>query len=133
MTALLFLHVLAAMALVGAAIAAAAAGLAARRAGHGHGAALTIAVRAAVGTAAAALVAVASGEALAAERDVVATWLDVARALAIVGLLGGGLVAAVLARLSTTRPGLAGAAGWVSAAVAVLALAVTFLMAAQPT
>lgn len=132
MGVLLFLHVLAAMVLLGAALVAAGAALAARRAPRARPALLSAALAGAVVTVITALLAIALGEALAAEEDLAAPWLDASRGVAVLGLLGGGLAAALLTRLSFQRPRLAGAAGWTSAAVAAAAVAVSFLMAAKP-
>lgn len=133
MSALLFLHVLGSMLLLGAAVTAAASALAARRGGDEGRALLTVSAWAAVLTVVATLLVIALGEALAAEQDLTATWLDVARALAVLGLLGGGLAAAILARLASERPRLAAAAGTLALGVSAVALAVTFLMAAKPS
>ncbi|MER3409160.1 MAG: hypothetical protein C4305_00205 [Thermoleophilia bacterium] len=133
MEALLFVHVLVAMTLLGAAIAACAAGLATSRSAAGSRALQGACFWSAIITAASALVTIVLGEALAAGEDVTGSWLDASRAIAIVGLLGGGLAASLLARLAGNRPRLALASGLVSLLVAVLALAVTFLMAAKPT
>ncbi len=132
MEALLFLHVLAAMALLGSSIAAAAAGAAASRS-PGVRALQVACFRSAIATAATAVATIVLGEALAAEQGTAGTWLDASRAIAVVGLLGGGLAASVLARLAGERPRLALASGLVSLLVAGLALAVTFLMAAKPS
>lgn len=133
MTVLLFLHVLVGMMLLGAAVTAAVAGLAATRRPPAESRILRgVSFWAALLTAIAALASIVLGEALVEDRDVQAAWLDVSRALAILGLLGGGVAAAVLARLALERPRLSGAVGWLSSLIGLLALAVAFLMAAKP-
>ena len=78
MTALLFLHVLAAMTVVGLLIVVAIAA----------GAGLWGPARAAaIGAVATAIVAIGLGEGLAADKDATGTWLDVSRGLTVFGLL----------------------------------------------
>jgi hypothetical protein len=131
---LLFVHVLVGMALVGGLFATAVASLASQRlAGERATAMRSAGWWFALMTAATAVAALALGEGLAAEEDVEdKAWLDVSRALTTFGLLVGGVVLAILARLALDRPRLAGVVGWLGFALALIALAVAFLMAAKP-
>ena len=128
---LLFLHVLAALALLGGVLAAAVLALAARRTGAeslrlvAWQTALLVVLPAAVAT-------IALGEGLQAKEDLGGAWLDASYPLAYLGLLLAGIVLAVLGRLALRRPRLAGATGALAAVMAVVALAVAFLMAAKP-
>ena len=121
---LLFLHVLAAMTMVGGILATAVlASTSARR----------LAAYSAVLAAAAAFVTIVLGETTRAREDLDRRWLDVASALAYAGLLLPAIALAVLAALALSRPRLA---PWTSAlALLILAvsLAVAFLMAAKPS
>ncbi len=129
---LLLLHVLAAFALVGAILTAVVMALAARRRGEDYlrgllwRTALFVVVPAA-------LVTVALGEALAGKEDIEAGWLDAARGLSFFGLLAGGIVLAVLGRLSLGQPRLVAWAAGLGVAMTVIALTVVFLMAGKPT
>lgn len=132
---LLFFHVLVGMALLGGALTAGISALAAGRTRHdGVAHALrrvswSSSLVAAVG----AVAAVVLGEALASKEDVTATWLDIGRTLTFVGLIAGGVLVAVLARLAVSRPHLGRAVGSLSLVLALVAVAVAFLMAAKPS
>jgi hypothetical protein len=131
---LLFLHVLVGMTLLGSLLATTVTSLAARRLVGNRAAVLrSVGWWSACLTVAAAIAAVALGEALAADEDIDATWLDVSRDLAMGGLLVGGVVLAILARLAQSRPRLSGVVGPLGLVLVVIALAVAFLMAAKPT
>jgi hypothetical protein len=131
---LLFLHVLVGMALVGSLFATAVASLASQRLVGNRAAVMrSVGWWSALITAASAVAVLALGEGLAADEDAEdQAWLDVSRALAIFGLLVGGVVLAILARLALSRPRLAGVVGWLGVALALIGLAVAFLMAAKP-
>ena len=131
---LLFLHVLLGMALLGGLLTATAAALAARGRQDSVAASLrraswwgmVVAVAGAVG-------ALMLGEALAGKEDLGdPAWLDVSRALATIGLLAGGVVLALVARLSISRPRLTGVVGWLGAVLTLISLAVAFVMTAKP-
>lgn len=132
---LLFFHVLVGMALLGGALTAGISALAAgrtRQDGVAH-ALRRVSWSSSLVTAAAAVVAMIFGEALASKEDVTATWLDVARALTLISLIAGGVLVAVLARLAVSRPNLGRAVGSLSLVLALVAVAVAFLMAAKPS
>jgi len=130
---LLYLHLLLGMTLLGGLLATTAASLVAQRLVGDRAAAMRgVGWWSALITATAALATIVLGETLAADEDVNATWLDVSRAMALFGLLLGGVVLAILARLAQTRPGLSRAVGWLGVALTLTALAVVFIMAAKP-
>jgi hypothetical protein len=84
-------------------------------------------------SAAAAIVVLVLGEGLAADEDIEdKAWLDVSRGLAIFGLLVGGAALAILARLAQSRPRLSRFVGWLGLVLALVALAIAFLMSAKP-
>jgi hypothetical protein len=120
MNALLFLHVLVAMILVGGLIAAA---ICARFA------LWTVARRCAIAALAATIVAIGLGEGLAAEDSLSADWLDTSRGLTVFGLLLGGAGLVILTGPIRLRRI---AAPW-AAALIVIALATAFVMAARPS
>jgi hypothetical protein len=130
---LLYLHLLLGMTLLGGLLATTAASLISQRLVGDRAAAMRSVVWwSALITAAAALATIVLGESLAADEDLNATWLDVSRAMALFGLLFGGVVLAILARLAQTRPRLSRAVGWLGVALTLTALAVVFIMAAKP-
>ena len=132
--ALLFLHVLAGMVLVGGLLATAVAAFAARGRRDDRGVLLrSVAWHGALAAVLATLVTVGLGEGLDAKEDLSGTWLDVSRALATFGLLVGGVVLAALARSARTRPALTNAVSWLALALVLIALAVAFVMAAKPS
>jgi hypothetical protein len=118
--ALLFLHVLVAMFLVGGLIAAA---LCARFE------LWTVARRAAVAALAATIVAMGLGEGLAADESVSGDWLDASRGLTVFGLLLGCAGLVILTGPVRLRKL---AAPW-AAALILTALATAFVMAARPS
>lgn len=120
MSTLLFFHVLVAMLVVGAWIAAA---VAARFE------LWNLARRTAVGALAATIAAVGLGEGLAADQGVHAGWLDASRALAAFGLLAGGGLLVVLVGLPRGRRFAAGTA----VLLVLVGLATAFVMAAKPS
>ncbi len=126
---LLFLHVLAAFALVGGILAAAVGAFAARRAEHLRPAVWRTALLAVVPGAIATIV---LGEALQGKEDREGAWLDASYGLTYLGLLVGGIVLAVLARLALRRPRLVAWAAGLGTAMTVIALTVVFLMAGKP-
>jgi hypothetical protein len=130
----LFLHIVVGMMLLGGLLATAIAALAAQRLVGTRAATMrSVSWWSALVTAASAVAVVALGEGVAAQEDIEdAGWLDVSRALTTYGLLVGGVVLAILARLAQSRPRLAGAVGWLGLALALIALAVAFLMSAKP-
>ncbi len=130
---LLFLHVLAGMVAVGGLIATGVVALERRRRpGPESGRGGRLAWQLPAGTVAATIVAIARGEGLAGQEDVSAAWLDVSRGLAVFGLVVGGVVLALLARLARTRPRLSGAVAPLAGALVLVGLAVAFVMAAKP-
>ncbi len=120
MSTLLFFHVLVAMVVVGALIAAA---VAARYELWGF------ARRAALGALAATIAAIGLGEGLAADQGVHADWLDASRALAAFGLLLGGALLVVLTGPSRMRR----LAAPTAVLLVVVGLATAFVMAAKPS
>ena len=129
---LLFVHVVVAMVLLGGILAATAASVAARRRPPQSKLFLDLTWWASLGSVVAAVTTVVLGEALAADEDIEAGWLDASRLLAFAGLLLGSIVLAALARLALRRPGLAGTVAAVGAVVGAAALATVFVMAAKP-
>jgi hypothetical protein len=122
MSALLFFHVLVAMAVVGSLIAAATAAWF-----ELWGIVRGTTIAAVVGT----IAAIGLGEGLAADEDVHAGWLDASRGLAVLGLLGAAVVV-VLATLARTRRGLKRPTAATALALVLIGLATAFLMAAKP-
>ena len=120
MNGLLFLHVLAATAVVGLLIAAAAAA---------RFELWDLARRSAVAALAATIAAIGLGEGLAADQGVHAGWLDASRALTGFGLLLGGGLLVVLTGPSRARRFAAGVAGM----LVLVGLAAAFVMAAKPS
>ena len=120
MKLLLFLHVVVAMAVVGALIAAA---VLARLELWG------LARRAGVGALATTIAAIGLGEGLAADESVHAGWLDASRALAVFGLLLGGAVLVVLTGPSRVRR----FAAPIAVLLVLVGLATAFVMAAKPS
>jgi hypothetical protein len=132
--ALLFLHVLVAMLLVGALIAAAVAAAAARRRDDERGDLLRVlARRAGVGALAATVVVIGLGEGLAANEDTSGPWLDASRGLTVFGLLLGGAALAVLPGVARTRPRFRGALAPLATLLVLVALATAFVMGARPS
>ncbi len=130
---LLFFHVLVGMALVGGLVATTVTSLAAARlVGPQADALRSVGRWTAAATALAAIATVALGEGLASDENASGAWLDVSRGLATFGLLVGGVVLAILAWLAPSRPGLTRFAGLLGALLALVALAVAFVMAAKP-
>lgn len=122
MSALLFFHVLVAMAVVGVLIAAATAAWF-----ELWGIVRGTAIAAVVGT----IAAIGLGEGLAADEGVHAGWLDASRGLAVLGLLGAAVVV-VLATLARTRRGLKRPTAATALALVLIGLATAFVMAAKP-
>ncbi len=134
MKALLFFHVLVAMALVGALIVAAVAGRAAWRRDDERGDLLRVlARRAAIVALGTTVVAVALGEGLAADESADGSWLDVSRGLTVFGLLLGGAGLAIVTGLARTRPRLRAVAAAAAVLLVLVALAIVFVMAAKPS
>ncbi len=134
MSALLFVHVLAAMVVTGLLIAAAVAAVAARNRDDERGDVLrSFARRAGLGALAATIVAIGLGEGLAADESASGSWLDASRGLAVFGLLLGGAALVVLAGVSGSRPRLRVPLALVAVALVVVALATAFVMAAKPS
>jgi hypothetical protein len=132
--ALLFLHVLVAMLLLGALIAAAVAAAAARGRDDERGDLLRVlSRRASVAALGATIVGIGLGEGLAADEDASGSWLDASRGLAVFGLLLGGAALAVLAGVARTRPRFRGALAALAAVLVLVALATAFVMAARPS
>lgn len=131
---LLYLHVIAAMTLVGVILASAVVnGLASSREGEASARLRAFAWRIAVGTVAASVLTVVLGEAVRADRDVDGRWLDISSGIAYVGLLLGSVVLAIVARLATDRPALTRRASWLALVMIAAALVAAFLMAARPS
>jgi len=120
MSTLLFLHVLVAILVVGALIAAA---IAARFE------LWDLARRAALGALGATIAAIGLGEGLAADTDAHAGWLDASRALAAFGLLLGGGLLVVLTGPSRVRR----LATPTAVVLVLVGLATAFVMAAKPS
>ncbi len=134
MSALLFFHVLVAMVLAGALIAAAVAAIAARSSDDGRGDLLrALARRAAIGALAATIVAIGLGEGLAADEDASGSWLDTSRGLTVFGLLLGSAALAVLAGVARSRPRFRGPLAALAGLLVLVALATAFVMAAKPS
>lgn len=133
--ALLFVHLLAAFALVGGSIVVAVASVAARRHRAEHETALLKGTgwRAlAYLTLPAAVVTIAAGEGLRSKEGARGTWLDVAYPASYLGILGVGLVLAFVSRRALDRPGASRAAP-VLGGVVLAACAVTiFVMVGKP-
>jgi hypothetical protein len=124
MSALLFLHVLAAMTAVGLLmVVAIAAG-----AGMWRPARL-----AAIGAVVITIVAVGLGEGLAADEDAAGTWLDVSRGLAVFGVLLGSAALIVVTGLAQSRPRWRGSVVAAASVVVSIGLAVAFVMSAKPS
>jgi hypothetical protein len=131
---LLFLHVLVAMMLAGALIAAAVAAIAARSREDERGDFLrALARRAAIGALAATIVAIGLGEGLAADENASGTWLDTSRGLTVFGLLLGSAALAVLAGVARSRPRFRGPLAALAAVLVLVALVTVFVMAAKPS
>jgi hypothetical protein len=118
--ALLFLHVLVAMAVVGALIAAAVAAQVEL---------WDLARRAAVAALATTIAAIGLGEGLAADQGVRAAWVDASRALGAFGLLLGGALLVVLTGPSRLRR----LAAPTAVLLVLVGLATAFVMAAKPS
>jgi len=123
---LLFFHVLAATALVGALIAAA---IGARTRDDR----LRGLVRgSAIAALAATIVTVGLGEGLAANEHASGSWLDASRGLALFGLLLGAAALTVLSGLARTRPRLRTPLVATAVLLVLIALATAFVMTAKP-
>lgn len=134
MSTLLFLHVLVAMLLAGALIAAAVAAIAARSRDDERGDLLrALARRAAIGALAATIVAIGLGEGLAADEDASGSWLDTSRGLTVFGLLLGSAALAILAGVARSRPRFRGPLAGVAVVLVLIALVTAFVMAAKPS
>ena len=134
MSTLLFLHVLVAMLLAGALIAAAVAAIAARSRDDERGDLLrALARRAAIGALAATIVAIGLGEGLAADEDAGGSWLDTSRGLTVFGLLLGSAALAILAGVARSRPRFRGPLAGVAVVLVLIALVTAFVMAAKPS
>jgi hypothetical protein len=133
MSTLLFFHVLVAMILAGALIAAAVAAIAARGRDDESGDLLrALARRAAIGALAATIVAIGLGEGLAADESASGSWLDTSRGLTVFGLLLGSAALAVLAGVARSRPRFRTPLAILAALLVLIALATAFVMAAKP-
>jgi hypothetical protein len=131
---LLFLHVLVAMMLAGALIAAAVAAIAARSRDDERGDFLrALARRAAIGALAATIVAIGLGEGLAADEDASGSWLDTSRGLTVFGLLLGSAALAILAGVARSRPRFRGPLAVLTGVLVLIALVTAFVMAAKPS
>jgi hypothetical protein len=131
---LLFLHVLVAMMLAGALIAAAVAAIAARSREDERGDFLrALARRAAIGALAATIVAIGLGEGLAADEDASGSWLDTSRGLTVFGLLLGSAALAILAGVARSRPRFRGPLAVLTGVLVLIALVTAFVMAAKPS
>jgi hypothetical protein len=131
---LLFLHVLVAMMLAGALIAAAVAAIAARSRDDERGDFLrALARRAAIGALAATIVAIGLGEGLAADEDASGSWLDTSRGLTVFGLLLGSAALAILAGVARSRPRFRGPLAVLAGVLVLIALVTAFVMAAKPS
>jgi hypothetical protein len=134
MSALLFLHVLAAMVVAGVLIAAAVAAIAARGRDDARGDLLRcFARRAAIAALAATIVAIGLGEGLAADKHASGSWLDASRGLTVFGLLVGSAALAALAGVAGTRPRFRRPLALLAVALVLVALATAFVMAARPS
>jgi hypothetical protein len=133
-SALLFLHVLLAMVLAGALIAAAILAVASRRRDGERGDLLRVLVRRAAIAAIVAIVgAIGLGEGLAADDDASGSWLDASRGMAVFGLLLGSATLTVLAGLARSRPRLRDPLAVVAVLLVLVALATAFVMTAKPS
>jgi hypothetical protein len=124
--ALLFVHLLAAMTLVGALLAAA---IAAR---HGDDRLQSLVRGSAIAALTATVVTIGLGEGLAANEHASGGWLDASRGLAVFGLLLGSAALAVLAAWARTRVRLRQALSPTAVVLVLVALATAFVMAAKP-
>lgn len=120
---LVFLHVLAAALTIGGLLATAVLSASSMR---------RLAGRSAVLAAVAAFVTAVLGEIVRAREDIEGHWLDVASGIAYAAVLLPAVALAFLASISTDRPTLARWTAALAGAVACVAVAVAFLMAAKP-
>lgn len=128
---LVFVHVLLAMTLVGALLAAAVLSVAAHHREEDEPLRWLV-WRAALLAAAAAFATIVVGEATRARESAEGNWLDIASGLAYIGLLFPGVALAVLGRLALTRARLVPWITWLALAMVAVAVVTAFLMAAKP-
>jgi hypothetical protein len=124
MNALLFLHVLAAIAVVGALIAAAVAAAAGL---------WELVRRTAIAALAGMIGVIALGEGLAADEHAGGGWLDASRGLTVFGLLLGGTGLIILSGPARTRHRLGKLTALSAAVLVILALGIAFVMTAKPS
>jgi hypothetical protein len=134
MSALLFVHVLVAMALEGALIVAAVAALAARNGADERSDLLrALGRRSAAGALIATIGTIGLGEGLAAVEHAHGSWLDASRGLTVFGVLLGGAALTVVSEFARARPRLRTLTAFTGCLLVLIALATAFVMAAKPS